>query len=896
MSVDALRPDGDLERRVHELTGRVDELTERLVRLESRGVSVAPAKPVVPAPVLHAPVEPVPAPLVGLPKPARFPVEGQPAKAGAWYEDADKRRQDPSIELRQIPVPKAGGGVDLEWLLGARGLAAAGMVIVVVGIGMFLKLAYDSGWLAAISPAMRCAGAGAFGAVLLVIGEVLRRRVNPLASSGVSGTGLAVMYAGVLAASRVFGLLDGVTTFGLLAAVTVLGVFLGALSGRVMLALLSLAGAFLTPLMLQPEGPSLVALPLYLFALLVLGLVLAGWKGGAYSRVRRLAWWGTTLMGTGWLVTIYNAAPAYGLVFVGLVWLATVIELFVSARFFGRLRDRTAWPKNSSAGFRRDGDEIRFEIVSLLSPEARWLNSVFGATAWAAVAGALLIREVAPGLEYIAPMALALMGMAVAIVVQRMGGPGSLWPTDPTPRSALISALVLDAAMLVVAAVLMGLGGWAQVVTWCALGFAAVETSRRVRFRAVGVFGLLLLVVALVRLVVTDSQWHLGGQPALSVLGFAFTPWSAQLALVALAAAAVAIRSSYVKEKELAACMALWLSACSLFHPATEAASLGPAMVWLGVLVAWLSSFLKTRTLRSNAICVAAVGAGVAVLGSFVVTDFMFTSDQPRIDALSLALSALGWVAIAALGRLTLEQRIGAAAMSVVLGTFAVSSVVQSRGLPDALLAGLAYAFALVVGGRWLWRWGVTSLSAIPMTAVLIGWAIERISTGGRALDGMPVWNQAFLTVVSLVVVLAWFARSVTSRGLADDADLFATDGRRLMRNAAMVLVWLVSLVGSSIEIQRAAGQAMAAESAMGAALSIWCGLFGITSIAMGFRLGAALRYAGLTLMAFVMGKVLLVDTQVLSDAARIIASISVGLTTIGGGVLYARFADRFKG
>ncbi|MCA9298272.1 MAG: hypothetical protein KDA28_04355, partial [Phycisphaerales bacterium] len=55
----------------------------------------------------------------------------------------------------------------LEWMVGTRGLAAAGLVILVVGVGMFFKLAWDNGWFLAVPPSVRCVLGGAFGVLLV---------------------------------------------------------------------------------------------------------------------------------------------------------------------------------------------------------------------------------------------------------------------------------------------------------------------------------------------------------------------------------------------------------------------------------------------------------------------------------------------------------------------------------------------------------------------------------------------------------------------------------------------------------------------------------------------------------------------------------------------------------
>lgn len=888
--------DGDgetrpLEDAIGDLARRVDALSRRLERLEDAvgGARVEPEA--------EAPTEVEPPPLVV------DPASEQPAPAGpsreARIEALARLKQRPEVVARPAPprrerveVPKFDFS-RLEWLLGARGLALAGVLIVVVGIVMFLKLAYDQGWIARIAPSVRCMAAGGFGLLLVGVGEVLRRRVNALASSGTTAAGIAVMYAAVFAAARMFELIDTPTAFGLMGLVTVVGIALGSLSNRVMLALLSLVGAFAVPVLLASGEPSYVVLPAYLLALLVMGLVLAGWRGGHYAHVRRLAWWGTALVGSLWLASVYDEATASALVFVSCVWVLTVAELIASARFFGVIRDRADWPQGSRAGFVVSGSgEVVFDPAALFEPEARWINAAFGVTVWSVVSAALTIRAVRPELDYLAPLGFAVASVLAAVVALRLkrGDGTRLWSPDSSPRSALAAAMTVNAALLVVATIATALGGWVQVVAWAMVGLAAVETGRRLRFRAAGVFGFGMLTVALGRLFSIDLVTHLDSGAPWRFIGLAFTAWSPQVVMVAATWAAASWRSRYSPERAGAACVAMWLAAASLVHLDGSPDAIGPALLVLAAVVGWVTAVVPVGGLRINAVVLAGVGMVVALAGQ---ERWLVGGDEAEWNWLAMAVGALAWSALAALPRMPFAGRAWLAGLAVASGCVALWSGAELTNDTAGLIGGALFAAALVAAGVRLYRWSLVELAAVPVGLVAIGWGAQQIDLGEAALVMTPVANTGFL--VAMLATAAAMVGGVLLGRLrsAEDAPPGLATFRGNLRVNLFGLAWLVLLACSSLEAVRVARLQFAEGTGDGAALSIWWSLFAIASVVAGFRLSAILRWAGLGLLGVVAVKVLLFDTVTLSPVARVTAAIVVGLVIIAAGVLYARLVDR---
>ena len=83
--------------------------------------------------------------------------------------------------------------------------------------------------------------------------------------------------------------------------------------------MLSLAGGYLTPLILaRPDSPAW-ALPPYLLALMAVGSVLAV-RDRRYRPLASIVWWATGILGGLWVTEFGDEAPWLGLGFVAAVW------------------------------------------------------------------------------------------------------------------------------------------------------------------------------------------------------------------------------------------------------------------------------------------------------------------------------------------------------------------------------------------------------------------------------------------------------------------------------------------------------------------------------------------------------------------------------------------------
>ncbi|MBO6740836.1 MAG: DUF2339 domain-containing protein [Phycisphaerales bacterium] len=814
------------------------------------------------------------------------------------HEDTHRQRDDRAF--KPMPSPKRAREFEfdlskLEWVLGIRGLMLLGVVIVIVGVGMFLKLAHDEGWIAAMSPIAKCGGTCIFGLVLIGIGELLRKRLSPLASSGFTAAGIATVFASVYAASRVYNLFGVELAFALLLVTTLGGILLGAIGQRVMLSLLSLIGAFAVPMLLSAGEPSYFVFPAYLLLLLSMGAVLSAWKGGHYAYARELAWWGTGLLGTAWLVDMHDRSIASSLIFVALAWLMTVVELAISARFFTRLRDRIEPDKAAIAGIQIDAEGNRsLNPAGLLTRESRWINALFGATIWAVISAGVTLRARDPDLVFLSPMGFAAMGAVVAWVAMRAGGVRriSTEAGEASPLSLYLSAVAVNSALLLVATIATGLGGWLEVLAWLCVGAGAVEAGRRLRFRAVGLFGGAMLDFAVVRLFSFDLRNASADAPNLNILGVAVGAWGVQVLAAAIAFGAACWRSRYRPEQLVAGSIAIWLVALCVVNAPSDHGRMGLywSLLAVGVLWALRASMLGHLrfVLRINALVMLGLGTCIGVASQF-------TDSGGVISPTEVAVLLGAWLAFALLAGAGYVHRTIGASVAVGLILLALGRIGQDHGA-DRMLLWQAVAIGCVsLAGARLWRWSLMEIAAVLSMIFACAWGLDELRHWDGLLTRVPMIGYGSITSFNLLTIMLGVGLTIVRIRLAADAIGDVRGFRTALSSTLLCASWLLALIVSTLEIVRLMHQWFDSSSAQGAGVSIWWSVFAVASVAMGFRLARALRWAGLTLLCIVAGKVLLLDTMTLAPTGRIIASITVGLIIIATGVLYTWLVKRLE-
>jgi len=186
----------------------------------------------------------------------------------------------PLSHLREIPAPpqvnifaapplhsskpKSSSSLDLETLIGGRWLNRIGIVAIISAVTFFLKYAFDNNW---IGPSGRVGIGVLLGAAMLPWSQWLLKRGYSYFSEGIAGLGAAVMYLSIWAGCQYYKLFSlDVGFFAMIIVTAGMGaVALGRNSQRI--ALLSLFGGFLTPILVSEGKDAQVVLFTYLLIL-----------------------------------------------------------------------------------------------------------------------------------------------------------------------------------------------------------------------------------------------------------------------------------------------------------------------------------------------------------------------------------------------------------------------------------------------------------------------------------------------------------------------------------------------------------------------------------------------------------------------------------------------------
>ncbi len=207
-----------LEGELRELRRALANLADRVVALERlQGVpapQALPQEPVAPAPS-------APAVLSGAPPEAEA---GSPG----------------------LITPSPRFSIDWEQVLGKNWFAIIGAVALTLGVGFFLRLAFENNWIGVTGRIVLGIVVGMF---LLGAGEYTSRRY-PAWAQAVTGGGIAILYLSIYAAFGFYRLIDPFPAFLFLALVVALSGLLALRYESLVIALLGIFGAFLNPLML----------------------------------------------------------------------------------------------------------------------------------------------------------------------------------------------------------------------------------------------------------------------------------------------------------------------------------------------------------------------------------------------------------------------------------------------------------------------------------------------------------------------------------------------------------------------------------------------------------------------------------------------------------------------
>lgn len=314
------------------LFDRLDRIEREIARLREEKAATPPAPSMTPPPAsatppatppppprekpaprdIPAPRETEPYRPMERPRPQPVPEPLQPVErvASVIIEPPHFQRMD-EAPPKQPPPPAAPPEPgfferhpDLEKFIGENLISKIGIAILVLAIGFFVKYAIDNNWIGAVGRV----GIGLLcGGILIGIGHRMRNQYKAFSSVLVGG-GLAVFYFTVALAYHQYQLFSQTTAFVIMLVVTVFSVLLAILYDRQELAIIALAGGFLTPFLVSNGRGDYVVLFGYLLILNTGLLVIA------YNKLWRLlnilSFGLTAVLFASWLLSLPYDAPA----------------------------------------------------------------------------------------------------------------------------------------------------------------------------------------------------------------------------------------------------------------------------------------------------------------------------------------------------------------------------------------------------------------------------------------------------------------------------------------------------------------------------------------------------------------------------------------------------------
>ncbi|MBD8553103.1 DUF2339 domain-containing protein [Rhizobium sp. CFBP 8762] len=787
------------------------------------------------------------------------------------------------------PAPKSTVG---EGALGARWAVWVGGVALAFGGLFMVKYSIESGLL---GPAVRLTLAAAFGLLLMLLGEIVRRRALPLLNTQLPQTrnalipgvltaaGTVSLFGAIYAAHGVYGFIGPTLAFLALALVALATVALSLLHGQA-LAGLGLVASMATPILVSSQAPA----PWSLF-----GFLAVSW-GATYAAARLRRWRvvpvlaniGVLLWSVAYLQTEepFNVLPVAFLLLVvvagvGFVWPAADAPVLVyedgleSRSAIGRFRQRLRSGRHTS---------IYLTAALAVAAGALFMLDPYRLSQGHTIAAFVVVISALAALGSLHPRAI------IPAIFAAFGAVVGLWNTQ---------YLTMGTPIIVTAMVL------STVFFLC--GAASLLVHRQ---RAAGSFTLWGLLMALVPAALLTISYGLAGNYSMEWRHAAFA------ALLAGAYIWVASRLAPTEERAVRKAQAFvilgaFLSLVIVIHTLTHdltatmlTAALGfafvlstrfvrwPALPWMMVMAALV---VLVRILWQPTVVVSA-NLGVTPVFNALLPGYGFpalllvmscywlrhTADIRLRNALQALATLFVMLTIAILVRHGMNGGVLTSSIPSLgeqslytLITLGGSITLMSLNLKSAspvfrygsLLAGVVSLLLVLsvhlVGlnpyrtGELLGRWPVVDLLLIGYLLPALAFAaLVRLSQGRKA----PAYVKA-LSASSVLLGFAWVTLSV--RRFWQGTDIAYWKGFLSGETYTYSVVWL---------------------------------LLGVLSLVAGTRFNLrSLRVVSAVLVVVTVVKVFLVDMSNLEGFLRALSFIGLGGVLIGIGLFYQRVLTR---
>ena len=246
------------------------------------------------------------------------------------------------------PAMPAKPPIDWEQFMGAKLFAWVGGLALFLGVAFFVKYSFEHNL---IPPELRVAIGFIIGVLLLVGGVLLKRKENAVTAQTLCATGVLILYAVTFACRSYyhfpfFGLIP---TFLLMVLITAVAFLLAVRLNAIVVAVLGIAGGFLTPILLSTGQDRPLGLFVYI-ALLNIGL-LAVAQRKQWNVLTILGAIGTVLMQFSWIATFFVSEKYFvdNKVLVAMAVFAGFQCLYLAAVAWAKRTEKTNWELSACA-------------------------------------------------------------------------------------------------------------------------------------------------------------------------------------------------------------------------------------------------------------------------------------------------------------------------------------------------------------------------------------------------------------------------------------------------------------------------------------------------------------------------------------------------------------------
>src|SRR6266513_2334383 len=209
--------------------------------------------------------------------------------------------------LRQIAAP-ARPPINWEQFMGAKLFAWIGGLALFLGVAFFVKYSFEHNL---IPPELQVAIGFVIGVSILISGLLLQRKENAVTAQTLCAIGILVLYAVTFACRSYyhFAFFGLIPTFLLMTVITAVAFLLAVRLNAIAVAILGLAGGFLTPVLLSTGQDRPLGLFVYI-ALLDIGLLAASQRQ-RWNALPILGAAGTALTQIGWIGTFFVSEKSF---------------------------------------------------------------------------------------------------------------------------------------------------------------------------------------------------------------------------------------------------------------------------------------------------------------------------------------------------------------------------------------------------------------------------------------------------------------------------------------------------------------------------------------------------------------------------------------------------------